>query len=830
MAVKLQGQSKNTGTRGTEFNNNVPRSAHSHTYQDSLTLNQGEIRPFFWDRLIPNSNEKVSQTFVGYVSNPYAFRNFLEQKVRTHYFAQAIKNMWHDYRQFQYGGRYGDFTTPELHFASECAITVKEPHSTFDSTEPIVKGTFRFISPTLSSPWSHPKDITSDTFIQDFYNAFASEFLDNFYSSNSLFANFGGVQSDTWLSDKLTPNPWLPMLYLNAYKHYRINKELLRSDNWSKKTWFPDDEEDFTFKVGSNNKSTGKVGRFFSPLLARSGYSVDGFLINFGGNYSLGSTPNDIIFKFNLRNMATGNTLASELVPNTSDSYQTTSLVLHFKMSQLSQYLFGSAKFFEALSTVNQFEKLAKFIKSIVFSSPDERIALIQSMKDVIGSGFYFIYGSADVSAMDSTALEMLHRIPFSDITKEYALTEFPCLLDLLEIRYANFDYDYFTSLYPSPLLQSDYPSINSENTLSITPEGTVTTSLSGGSVSINPNPVPVDGTGYLNIYTGQFDQDSEIHLGSGVPTQLLVSGTAGQHSTVEIPFSGEFEASDEIGATLNLPSASSTFVGTAQTLSLTSSAVTIPAMRLLSATTQYLEALARSDGDYVSFTQAIYGVTPRDNDTRPMYIGGSQSSIVTTDVTQQSETTTNGRLGDVVQKGGTGNKAGVGSVFARDGLVIMGVVSVVPEITYFQGVNRLMCTRDKFDLPSPQFNGLGMQAVLNHEIYVSGDDSKDFEPFGYSGAFDFMRSRLNNVSGLLRPHYNSDGLLLDKPFTQMLQTREFTETPSLTPEFVSTKDNVETQYLSVTDTDLSPEFIFIFANEVQSVAPITKRSIGRQI
>lgn len=829
MAVKLQGQSKNTGTRGEEFNSNVPRSAHSHTYQDSLTLNQGEIRPFFWDRLIPNSNEKLSQTFVGYVSNPYAFRNFLEQKVRTHYFAQAIKNMWHDYRQFQYGGRYGDFTTPELHFASECGLTAASSSSTFVASEPIVRGSFRFVTPTLTFANHNFNNLTPKTFLDDFYKAFASEFLDNFYSSNSMFSNFGCVQTDTWLSDKLTPNPWLPMLYLNAYKHYRVNKEVLRGDNWSKKTWFPDDENDFTFKVGSFNKATGKIGRFFSPLLARSGYSVDGFLINFGGSYTLGSSPNDIIFKFNLRNMATGATLARELVPSTSDSYEATSLVLHFKMSQLSEFLFGSGKFFEALGTVNQFEKLAKFIKAVVFSSPDERIALVQSMKDVIGSEFYFIYGSADVSAMDSTALEMLHRIPFVDITKEYALQEFPCLLDLLEIRYSNFDYDYFTSLYPSPLLQSDYPSITSESTLSITPEGTVQTSLTGGSVSIDPNSVPVEGTGYLSIYSGQYDQDSEIHLGSGVPTQLL-KGSGSGTSSIEIPFSGEFEASEEINASLTLPIASSTFTGTTQTLSLSASAVTIPAIRLLSATTQYLEALARSDGDYVSFTQAIYGVTPRDNDTRPMFIGGSQSAIVTSDVTQQSETTTNGRLGDVVQKGGTGNNAGIGSVFARDGLVVIGVVSVIPEITYFQGVSRLMCTRDKFDLPSPQFNGLGMQAVLNHEIFVSGDDSKDFEPFGYSGAFDFMRSRLNNVSGLLRPHYNSEGELLDKPFTQMLQTREFSETPSLNTQFVSTKDNVETQYLSVTDTDVSPEFIFIFSNEVMTVEPLTKRSIGRQI
>lgn len=830
MAVKLQGQSKNTGTRGEEFNSNVPRSAHSHTYQDSLTLNQGEIRPFFWDRLIPNSNAKVSQTFVGYVSNPYAFRNFLDQKVRTHYFAQAIKNMWHDYRQFQYGGRYGDFTTPELHFASECGLTVASSSSTFVVSEPIVKGSFRFVTPTLTFANHNFNNLTPKTFLDDFYKAFASEFLDNFYSSNSLFSNFGRVQTDTWLSDKLTPNPWLPMLYLNAYKHYRVNKEVLRGDNWSKKTWFPDDENDFTFKVGSYNKATGKVGRFFSPLLARSGYSVDGFLINFGGTYTLDSSPNDIIFKFNLRNMATGATLASEFVPSTSDSYEATSLVLHFKMSQLSQFLFGSDKFFEALGTVNQFEKLAKFIKAVVFSSPNERIALIQSMKDVIGSGFYFIYGSADVSAMDSTALEMLHRIPFVDITKEYALQEFPCLLDLLEIRYSNFDYDYFTSLYPSPLLQSDYPSITSESTLSITPHGIVESSLSDGSVSFLDDDIYVNGSVKVpySAATGSI-QSTYLSVDPADSTKMVYEGSGSGNIAGSLD-SANFSSADLTGLGSVSTAVNSTFTGTTQTLSISSSAVTIPAMRLLSATTQYLEALARSDGDYVSFTQAIYGVTPRDNDTRPMFIGGSQSAIVTSDVIQQSETTVNGRLGDVVQKGGTGNKAGIGSVFARDGIVVMGVVSVVPEITYFQGVSRLMCTRDKFDLPSPQFNGLGMQAVLNHEIFVSGDDSKDFEPFGYSGAFDFMRSRLNNVSGLLRPHYNSEGELLDKPFTQMLQTREFSETPSLNPQFVSTKDNVETQYLSVTDTDVSPEFIFIFANEVQTVAPITKRSIGRQI
>lgn len=819
MAVKLQGQSKNTGTRGEEFNSNVPRSAHSHTYQDSLTLNQGEIRPFFWDRLIPNSNEKVSQTFVGYVSNPYAFRNFLEQKVRTHYFAQAIKNMWHDYRQFQYGGRYGDFTTPELHFASEVSSIQNSQSSS--ANENVVKSYFRFLTPA---------DKQSDTVVNTLFSAFASAFLDNYYDSNSLFANFGGVQSDTLLSDKLTPNPWLPMLYLNAYKHYRINKEVLRADSWSKKTWFPDDEEDFTFRVGSYNKATGKVGRFFSPLIARSGYSVDGLLVNIV--YGSGTFPagTDIIFKVNLRNMSNGNLLPQDMIPqSTPPSYEASSLVLRFRYAQVMEFLFGDVNV-DNLSYINKAQKFANFFKSVIFSSPDERISLIQSMKDIFSSDFYMLYGSADVSAMDSTALEMLHRIPYSDITKDYALVEFPCLLDLLEIRYANFDYDYFTSLYPSPLLQSDYPSITSESTLSITPEGTVDTVLSSSYDSSELFESSSMAAGAVAF--GYNSGTNKYNLGRITPSTL---GGLDSSSTPPVAISDMSElgndfVNDVVTQAQNTLGVESTFTGTAQTLSLSSSAVTIPAMRLLSATTQYLEALARSDGDYVSFTQAIYGVTPRDNDTRPMYIGGSQSAIVTTDVTQQSETTTNGRLGDVVQKGGTGNKAGIGSVFARDGLVVMGVVSVVPEITYFQGVNRLMCTRDKFDLPSPQFNGLGMQAVLNHEIFVSGDDSKDFEPFGYSGAFDFMRSRLNNVSGLLRPHYNSEGELLDKPFTQMLQTREFSETPSLNPQFISTKDNVETQYLSVTDTDISPEFIFIFANEVQTVAPITKRSIGRQI
>lgn len=68
----------------------------------------------------------------------------------------------------------------------------------------------------------------------------------------------------------------------------------------------------------------------------------------------------------------------------------------------------------------------------------------------------------------------------------------------------------------------------------------------------------------------------------------------------------------------------------------------------------------------------------------------------------------------------------------------------------------------------------------------------------------------------------------MNRPFTQMNQVRYFSETPTLSTEFVSTKDNVPHEHLAVTDVNITPEYSVIVSNSANVVYPLVKFAKGQ--
>ena len=776
-----------------EVNHDVAHSGYSDGISSShlTTMNEGEIKLMYDELLEPNSEIRLKNRWLAWQS-PLVTRNLTNQKVRTHYVAQAIKNQWADWRSYIFGGRYGDFSTPELHFYSDSVLDwFKTPSnwgfysnpedSTFKLTSDRVKFVFYTRSGT-SGAWSVNSSSLNTKARKYCVHAVANAFLTCF-GKGSLGEHLG-FQSDTFFTDLNTPNPWAFMTYLNFYKWFVSNKYVMRGNENYKKVWFPDNEDDFKFHCGSNNVNTGKVGRFFSPI-HRSGIRVRGMLFNVYMSNTGASNIKDVDLKvgvwFLLEDMADGS-----LKSSTSDSVK----ALHFTYLNLS----GSGTEFEQVPLVSK-------VRSITYNN--------------------WTYNDWQVlwSRVSDYVFERHGLQGYKESTSTREATVFA--LDLFKTRYMNFDKDYFTGGLISPLISGDYPKLASVGSSSISGL-TAETTLSGGSVT-------------SSVSHGVIGQGSVVNR---LNPQALVLGANNAVGSADMD--SVSTSSDEIGSylkdafdtilvssTLNNPTASTSIGGS---VVVSGSGFSIPDLRLLSATTEYLEALARSDGDYRNMVLAIYGVKPTEVSEAPMFIGGSRGFIQTEDIFQTSPTS-DSPLGNVTQTGRGAQNDYIGSLFVKDTTVVIGVASVVPEIYYYQGVPKKWVMRHKEEHQNPKFNGISMQAIENREIFVSGDDSVDSLPLSYAPAWEFMRHRQNRLSGMCKPHFDvSTGVLLDKPFTQMTQSRGFTETPSFNDDFVSTEGNISTEHLYTQDTNLVPEFVFDIYHDVTELLPITKSGTPAKI
>ena len=238
--------------------------------------------------------------------------------------------------------------------------------------------------------------------------------------------------------------------------------------------------------------------------------------------------------------------------------------------------------------------------------------------------------------------------------------------------------------------------------------------------------------------------------------------------------------------------------------------------IRNLSISTMIQEKMARTDGSYTEFIRTFFDQYPKNfADNRPEYIGGDVQPIIYTEVLQQSEDA-NTPLGTVGGKGISRSDGYIGKTHFDDFGLILGIVSVMPDVYYSQGKDRIEAYQVQEDFPLPERSELGMQAIFNQEIFYTGDEAKDFDLFGYQNRYDEWRYSPNELSGEL----TNPGSLNFFPFTQ---SRFFHETPILSNEFVSTRGNIRKDYLSVYE---EVPFYAQFVNSVRVVQPLPYKAV----
>jgi hypothetical protein len=210
--------------------------------------------------------------------------------------------------------------------------------------------------------------------------------------------------------------------------------------------------------------------------------------------------------------------------------------------------------------------------------------------------------------------------------------------------------------------------------------------------------------------------------------------------------------------------------------------AATINQLRQSFQIQKLLERDARGGTRYTEIITAHFGVhSPDARLQRPEYLGGGSTLINIAPIAQTGGT---GASGTTTPQGnlaafGTymANGHGFSQSFVEHGHVI-GLVSVRADLTYQQGLRKFWSRSTRYDFYFPAFATLGEQAILNKEIYVTGNSTQDNSVFGYQERWAEYRYNPSQITGLFKS--TSAGTIDPWHYSQ-----KFTSLPTLNSTFI---------------------------------------------
>lgn len=185
--------------------------------------------------------------------------------------------------------------------------------------------------------------------------------------------------------------------------------------------------------------------------------------------------------------------------------------------------------------------------------------------------------------------------------------------------------------------------------------------------------------------------------------------------------------------------------------------ATTINDLRRSMRLQEWLEANARGGSRYTEQILMHFGVRSSDARLqRPEYLGGGKAPVRISEVLSTYQDPTDPSLQPQGSMAGHGYSTGRSNQFTRffeeHGHVI-GLLSVLPDTAYQQGINRMWSREDKFDYYWREFANIGEQEILNKELYYDYEVNTD-EPtgvFGYQSRYAEYKYTPSTVHGEFR-------------------------------------------------------------------------------
>lgn len=236
---------------------------------------------------------------------------------------------------------------------------------------------------------------------------------------------------------------------------------------------------------------------------------------------------------------------------------------------------------------------------------------------------------------------------------------------------------------------------------------------------------------------------------------------------------------------------------------------VNIRDLRLAGATQRYQENSLEWGNRYEEFIQREFKVRPKDaRIQRPEYIGGAKTMLQISEVLQTSEGTETGV--------GTMRGHGVGGLSTmrirfhcpEHGFII-GIMSIRPHAVYSQGLDKFWRKFTKFDYFTPEFAHIGMQEIMQSELYANGTNYDTV--FGYEPRYDEYRKSPSRIAGEFR-----GGQVLD--FWNL--SRNFNAPPVLNGSFIEMNPSSR-----IFAEQTQNQFLIMLRNEVIAYRSVPKRA-----
>lgn len=221
----------------------------------------------------------------------------------------------------------------------------------------------------------------------------------------------------------------------------------------------------------------------------------------------------------------------------------------------------------------------------------------------------------------------------------------------------------------------------------------------------------------------------------------------------------------------------------------------------------------ARVGTRYNEIIKGHFGVdVPDYRLQRSEYLGGGSSNINIQQVPQTSSTDSASPQGNMAAYGTqVANNIGFTRSFDEHGILLC-LASVRIDNKYQYGLPRMYSRRSRFDYYLPSLAHLGEQAILNKEIFATGNPDIDEKVFGYQERFSELRYNPNRVSGKLRS-------ISDQPLDFWHLAQKFDKTPMLNTEFIQSNPPLKRALAVQNEPEIVSDMYFII--ECTRVMPL---------